>query len=398
MADLDPNVKPALPPLPGTAANKAKLPDSAAKTADAKAKAKATEPNNPDEPVEELAHITFWQKKWVQNILPVVTSLLLHVGIIVLAYATYKAVEQVVAVVKEQIIIPDAAIVENAPVGGIPNPGLGGDPNRPAAQDKYPDVSVTSEGFSSEPSEKLTQTLMGGGSGESEADSMIGIGANSSIGGKGRGTGSGSGDGTGSGTGEGGGPLAPFGVPGGGGGIGPKSPFMGISGNAKKVVYVCDATGSMMNVFARLKIELRKAIDILRPIQAFNVIFFQDEEVLTVSQEGLLMANANNKNRAYTFIEDTPYGGQTNPTNAIRLAFKQKPELMYVLTDGFDQVASYEAIVDEFRKLNADKLVKVNTILIAGENQQDRDPEMVKVLETISKENGGVMKIVSPDF
>ena len=55
-------------------------------------------------------------------------SITLHVGLIVLLLATYKAATQFIRVVQEQIIIPDASLVTDP--GGIPNPGLGNDPTR----------------------------------------------------------------------------------------------------------------------------------------------------------------------------------------------------------------------------------------------------------------------------
>src|SRR5690349_20515749 len=75
---------------------------------------------------EVKPHLGFWRQPWVQNVLPFATSLALHLAFIALAWAGYKAVDKVITVVKEQIIIPDATIVEGAEVGGIPNPGLGG--------------------------------------------------------------------------------------------------------------------------------------------------------------------------------------------------------------------------------------------------------------------------------
>ncbi|MGH7215031.1 MAG: hypothetical protein ACREIT_09745 [Tepidisphaeraceae bacterium] len=337
-------------------------------------------------------HVSLMQKRWVQTALPFATSLMLHVGLIAAAIATIKVVPEIVRVVQEQIIIPDATIIENAPVGGIPNPGLGGDPNRAAAQDQV-QVDVASEGWSSSPSQQLTQTLMGGGSGDSESASMIGIGGAGSIGGKGKGVGSGSGDGSGAGgEGGGGGPAAPFGVPGGGGGIGPKSPFMGISGNAKMVIYLCDASGSMMTIFDKLQFELRKAIDVLRPIQAFNIIFFSGEEIHALDKTRLVMANPENKKRAYNFVEEMRASSATEPLPAIRMAFKQNPQLIYILTDGFDAIASYEALLSEFRKLNKEKTVKINTILVGARSD---DPSLVGILKTIAEENGGTMKIVS---
>src|SRR5438045_5294965 len=115
----------------------------------------------------------------------------------------------------------------------------------------------------------------GGGAGDND-DALIAVGAASGAFGKGTGTGAGNGTGVGSGTGDGGGPMAPFGVPGGGGGIGPKSNFMGVGGNARTVAFVCDASGSMMGKMSSLKVELKKAVDGLKPVQGFNVIFFQE--------------------------------------------------------------------------------------------------------------------------
>src|SRR5438552_18633629 len=81
--------------------------------------------------------VSFWQEPWVQNGLPIVTSLLIHAVLILLGVLTFKAYQQVHTVSQEQVIVPDAAIVEGD-VGGIPNPGLGGDPNRPEASDLVP--------------------------------------------------------------------------------------------------------------------------------------------------------------------------------------------------------------------------------------------------------------------
>jgi len=292
-----------------------------------------------------------------------------------------KAIPPMLEVAREQIIIPDAAIVEGMDVGGIPNPGLGGDPNLAAAQNVDPNIA-TAQGWADKRSESLTTTLMGGGASDA-TDSVIGLGARSGL------TGSGA-EGAGGAGGEGGGPLAPFGVPGGGQGLGPKSPFMGISGNAKRVVYICDASGSMMSVFWRVRDELRKAVDVLKPIQAFNVIFFSDVEVAALNKNSLVMANPENKRQAYDLAEKMSAAGTTDPLPAIRLAFEQKPELIYVLTDGFDQIVSFDAVIAEFRKLNAEKKVRVNTILIKATN----NPELERVVKTIASENGGVCKII----
>jgi hypothetical protein len=323
-------------------------------------------------------HLGFWQRPGVQNFLPLGTSLVFHAGIIVIGVLGFRTYQKLTQPLRQQIIVPDAAIVENGEVGGIPNPGLGGDPNMAAAQNVDANVNVA-DGWSKQRNQSLTSTLMAGSS--DATDSVIGLGTHSGV--VGNNTGSGSG-------GDAGGSLAPFGVPGGGQGLGPRSPFMGISGNATKVVYICDASGSMMSVFLRVKDELHKSVDVLRPMQGFNVIFFSDADVIALSKSELLMANPQNKRKAFELAEKMSAAGTTDPLPAIRLAFSQKPELIYVLTDGFDQVVSFDAVIQEFRKLNADKKVKVNTILIRGAD----DPELERVVKTIASENGGVCKIV----
>ncbi len=354
--------------------------------------------DNPQELAPEvLVHeVGFFQQPWVQNVLPFATSLAIHIGLLLMGYATYEVGKQIVQVVKEQIIVPDSTLVEGGPVGGIPNPGLGGDPTRRAEQNEFKDVPADSEGWANKPSQSLTSSLMGGGAGDSESTAIIGLGANAGFG-KGTGVGSGAGAGVGSGNGDGSGQLAPFGVPGGGGGIGPKSNFIGVSGNAHRIVYLCDASGSMMTVFGQLKVEVQKAIDSLRPTQSFNVIFFADEELSTFSKSGLILANPANKRKAYEFVGDLSAHGGTNPFPAFKTAFEQapKPELIYVLTDGFDQVSSFDDVIKAFRDLNKDKTIKVNCIYLKPPGApSEASLALEKVLTTIAKENGGILKTI----
>ena len=332
--------------------------------------------------------VGFMQTPWVQDVLPLATSIILHAGIIGLGFATYETYKAIKNVVEEQTIIPDAAIVDGAEVGGIVNPGLGGDPNMAAAQDEMKDVPTQSDAWASKPSDSLTASLAGA-QGET-SDNTIGIGPNSAFG-------SAKGAEGGVGTGEaGGGAMAPFGVPGGGGGMGPK--FMGIGSDSgvRKVVYICDATGTMLGLkFDLLKQQLAKAVDILKPIQQFNVIFFRggsnDDAWSLPMFKGLEVANPANKQKAFKIMNETSVlGAGTNPIPALKQAFAQKPQLIYFLTDGeFNNYASYEDVLAEVAKLNADKTVKVNTILMMSD-----DAQAEKTLKAMASQNGGVFKKV----
>src|SRR5205823_7687958 len=120
---------------------------------------------------------------------------------------------------------------------------------------------------------------------------------------------------------------------GGGGGPGPKFMGIGAGGNVRTIVFICDASGSMMQKRRALDVELKKAIDKLRPIQAFNVIFFNDKpQALTSGQ--LIFATPDNKRKAYSFIDETNFHFQSVVITSLELAFRQKPQLIYLLTDG----------------------------------------------------------------
>lgn len=335
---------------------------------------------------EQSQERSFWQIPFVQDILPFLTSLILHIGLIALGLLTYKTVQIIVEVSKEPVIIPDATIIEGAEVGGIPHPGLGGDETRDAAQDQFKDVPPDSTGIAEKPSASLTMALVGGGGGDSD-EGLIAVGGGSGAFGRGTGAGIGTGSGVGSGTGDGGGPLAPFGIPGGGGGIGPKSPFMGVSGNAMKVLYLCDSSGSMMNKFDTLRMELRKAVDTLKPIQAFDIIFFSEDNYLAMDK-GLLNAIPETKRKAYDFLDKTSPHGSSDPIPGLRAAFATQPQLIYMLTDG--DFPNNAQVIEEIRKLNAAKKVKINTIAF-----MDRGEEYEKLLKQIADENGGLFKFVS---
>jgi len=334
-----------------------------------------------DAPSPLVPRITFWQKPWVQNVLPFVGSLVIHAAVIVLGFAFFQTAAAVYReLVQEQVIVPDSTLAESGPAGGIPNPGLGDDPNRSAAQDSL-EVAVSSQSWAERPSQTLTQTLIGDNT-ATQADSVISIGGSSAIG---RAAGAGTAT-------PAGGQLAPFGVPGGGAGsLGPKVSFIGVGGNARKIVYLVDASGSMIDARERLKAALASSIDKLVPIQEFNIVIFSDGDMVLHQKGSLVRATTGNKRNAFTWIEEKyVVSGSTEPLGAIRAAFALEPELIYVLTDGFDQIASFDDVKNEFVKQNRGKKVRVNTLLIRSRS----DPELERVMQEIADSNGGVYKAI----
>ncbi len=336
------------------------------------------------EPENKPRHASgFWNQPWVQNILPLATSLVLHIGIIAVGLALYTAYKVVAQPKHDQVIIPESkSMGKNAVPGGIPHPGLGGDANRDAAQDLIKDVK--DDGFTANPTNSIAAAA-GGGAGDTD-NSFLGANA---AGGHGHGVGAGSGNAFGSGAGGG---TAPWGVPGGGGGLLPKSNFMGTGGNATKIVYLCDASGSMLGVFGALKQNLKESINNLQVVdgQEFNVIFFSDDNFFPLFKGGMEIASADNKHKAMEFIDNAVSTGGTQPVKAISEAMREHPELLYVLTDGFDQIANFDEVINAFKNGNIDGKMHVNCIYL----QSDEDPKLVKVLKQISTDGHGEMKTI----
>jgi hypothetical protein len=249
------------------------------------------------------------------------------------------------------------------------------------------DVPPDSQGIAEKQGKDLTQALAGGGSGDS-ADNVIGVSANGLGMGAGKGTGAGRGSGTGSGSGDGSGALAPFGVPGGGGGIGPKSTFVGVSGNAKKIVFVLDATGSMMSAFDALRVQLRTAVQNLRPPQSFDIVFINEHNPPPLSPT-LLFVTPENKRKAQEYVDVMAPRGGTNPLPALEAAFKLGPELIYFLIDPSD-FPDKKAVLDLVNAKAMGGKVKMNIIAFEG-----KDAENEKFLSDLAKSTGGVYRYVS---
>ncbi|HEY8746441.1 MAG TPA: VWA domain-containing protein [Tepidisphaeraceae bacterium] len=332
---------------------------------------------------------TLLQNPFVQTVLPFVTSLTIHLTIILVGVVFFIGAKYVQTKVihQEEYIIPAASMINEGAPGGVPFQGLGADPNRKTMQDKLKDGG-TPEGWADKKGSKLElRAASGGGEGDS-ADSTIGTGPGGGFGKGKAGKGAGIGDALGGGDGDGGGPLAMFGTPG-GGGLGLKGPVFGASGNAKKIVFVCDASGSMLQKFDALKRELSRTVRQLRPSQSFSLIFFQEQSFKALNQS-LIIARPDTKRQADEFLDTIVPRAETNPLPALELAFKQKPELIYLLTDG--DFPDNNAVLRLIQQLDKDGKVKINTIAFV--NEKDKDTDFMALLQKIAKDTGGIYRMV----
>ena len=324
--------------------------------------------------------VSFWRRPWVQSVLPWLSSLGVHVGIVVVALvllASGAFQDLLPRLTQPQVVVPTTVLAQTN-IGGVPNVGNMDD--------------VTSQNAQLDPVQKSDNPLPEGAGANLEALSepggrdqsasitgITGMGSLSeALGGGGGGQGS-----------------TVFGEPGGGG------RFMGFDlgtagdgGNVTRVVFVCDASGSMEGRPRTLLInELKKAVGPLEPIQFFNVVFFQFDDYAAAFRDRLRPASPRYKKETEAFLDGFTMKGGTNPLPALEAAFKMKPQLVFLLTDGrFDEPVGYDEIVRRIAELNADKGAVVNTIMFIN-----RDETAEGVLRRIASENGGEFKYVGED-
>ncbi|MDP9173083.1 MAG: hypothetical protein M3O30_04350 [Planctomycetota bacterium] len=331
----------------------------------------------------------FWQRRWVHDALPLATSIVFHLTIFVTAVLLVPPLVHSVIhdTSKEEVIVPDTTLAPNNHIGGVPNAGLSNDPLRSAAQEHDP--TADNHGWADRQSESLSQALGGGtgmnddlSSGTQKASGRTHDNAalNPFTEGENR--------------------TANFGPRGGGAGMGPRSKIFGEGSNVRSVVYVCDGSGSLIGGKDQtLRVELKNAVAHLSPIQAFDILIFQDNkdtggQYQSPSGNGLTMASPANQSKVFDFLDRRMiFHGTTNPVPALEQAFHEKPQLIYLLTDGEFDDPSGDKVLAKINELNRDKKVHVNTVLLLGsKREQDQYKDFEGIMDKIASQNGGVYK------
>jgi hypothetical protein len=189
------------------------------------------------------------------------------------------------------------------------------------------------------------------------------------------------------GIGAGGGDFSRYGLTVGGG---PGPEFFGLGQSARgarKIVYVVDRSGSMIDTFVYVQAELRRSIGALRRSQKFHVILFNTGDPLENPPKRLVSAIDAHKEKFSEFLEGVVPNGGTKPEAALRRALALEPDLVYLLSDGIDFHPSLLERLDEW---NRGRAVRIYTIAYL-------DQAASELLERIAREHHGEFKFVSED-
>jgi hypothetical protein len=170
-------------------------------------------------------------------------------------------------------------------------------------------------------------------------------------------------------------------------------------GGFSDIIFVIDRSGSMIQNFDALKSNMLRTISLLDESRRFDVIMFSDGAPLENGMKRLAPADEHNKTNVARFMNDVVCAGQTDPLPAIRRAFEVAKEsgsgrtaAILLLTDAaFPDNTKVEQLVAE---LNCGKKVHVYTYVYGLEPP---DEQTQTVMKRIARNNKGLYKYVCPN-
>lgn len=141
-------------------------------------------------------------------------------------------------------------------------------------------------------------------------------------------------------------------------------------GSGEGVVYLVDASGSLIDSMPRVLLELHNSLDQLGEGEKFTVIFFQRDRIVEVPPVGLKRADLKTiaQVKAWTNLNTGHVvpGGYSNPISALMAAMNYRPRSIYLFSDtiagsgpGEVSHAQLLRVVDE---LNPQHAVAINTV------------------------------------
>jgi uncharacterized protein with von Willebrand factor type A (vWA) domain len=156
-------------------------------------------------------------------------------------------------------------------------------------------------------------------------------------------------------------------------------------GKPRRVVFVIDASGSMINSFGAAKVELLKAVRSLEPSQLFNVFVPQDER-MNAFQQTLVPATPENVCEFITFLDRMTTTGTTNPIPSLQAALKLRPTVLWLITDG--DFPDNNAVLQTIRQHNRGGC-RINAVLMGPPGEQATS-SFAGLLRTLADQNRGI--------
>ena len=160
---------------------------------------------------------------------------------------------------------------------------------------------------------------------------------------------------------------------------------------AKRIVYVVDASGSMLLHLSTVLHELQRSLATLHPKQEFSIVFFQQNKSITVPpRNSLRPATPHNISTVMEWIQTSGEvipTGSSNPVAAIRTAMKLQPDVIYLLSENITGSGRYEVPPDELIA----QLEKLNPV----DPRNGRRRVQINCIQYLTKDSLGTMQRIA---
>ncbi len=179
------------------------------------------------------------------------------------------------------------------------------------------------------------------------------------------------------------------------GSSGEAASFVGLTTtNARKIVYVIDASGSMIPTLPIVLQELARSLGALSERQSFGIIFFRRNAALVVPPAGRLTpATPEARRLALEWIDEHVVpSGRSNPLAALEKALGLEPDVIFLLSENITGSGEFEIdqedLLDLLDRLNpvdratGARAARINCV-------QFLDPDPLDTLRKIAERHGG---------
>lgn len=165
--------------------------------------------------------------------------------------------------------------------------------------------------------------------------------------------------------------------------------FFGISAPGKRFVYVVDCSRSMNHPhpgeaktrFGRLKLEILRSVAGMDSSQQFFIIYFNDQAI-PMPASSPQQAIPQYQKRYLGWMSKMHADGETDPRDALTMALKLQPDVIYFLTDG-----RFKPKIEADLKRLSQPDVAIHTYAF-GERHAE------KIMRAVAAANGGQYKYI----
>ena len=171
--------------------------------------------------------------------------------------------------------------------------------------------------------------------------------------------------------------------------------------NARSIVYVIDASGSMITWLTMVLKALDQSLERLDSSQRYSVIFFQGDRAVMVPPDRLQPARRRTIRNTMNWTRQGANlmpGGGSNPMPALQAALELQPDVIFLLSEGLQgpggEMVDHVAVLNSLDELNpiadpvtGNRWTRIQCIQIGNDVMEQPDDN--SLLKAIAERHGG---------